>query len=466
MKILRLKSRKMRGGKLVKFLVAFAVLAGGIFGFQYIVNAISITNIVPNTGSVVGGQEVKITGDFTFTPTTLQQITQDYCTNEMSIFPTADSKPDTVTLTDTRNNQEYRIRKLADNKCWMIDNLKFELTDGMKLTPDTTNVKVETTVNLATSGLGVGGNFTTSGYLTADGDGGNVNGTNYDAWRQVNPSDPNMPNSTNCIDNNGAYNADSKTGCGYLYNFYTATAGSAPQTDFDNGKGAGYIAKQSICPAGWKLPNSQNVNDDFGFLDTKYGGTGGYQIGTPAVLDKLWLPTGAWQGAIGGYYYSSLRDQGLHGRYLTSMVYSLNNAYVMYFSSSYVYPSALYSSRFYGFAVRCLVDESHTPAPVVPVVPTVTFGGVAATVVGYSDTSITVVVPEHLAGKVDVIVTRGSESFTLPNAYEYFNVPDVPNTGVSKTSATTTAVQSGLTALIIITIGIVIFVIKQRKARR
>jgi hypothetical protein len=100
------------------------------------------------------------------------------------------------------------------------------------------------------------------------------------------------------------------------------------------------------------------------------------------------------------------------------------------------------------------------------VMPTVTFGGAMATVVSYSDTEIVVKTPEHLAGKVDVVVTRGSESFTLSNAYEYFNVPDVPNTGIAKTSATTTAVQSGLTALIIITIGTVTFVIKHRKARQ
>jgi uncharacterized protein (TIGR02145 family) len=418
---------------LVKFLVAIAVLTGGIFGFQYIVKAISITNVTPNAGSVVGGQEITITGDFTYSP--MQQMTKSFCDNEMSIYPTGDSKPDTMILTDMRDGQDYRIRKLADGKCWMIDNLKLELTDGMVLTPGDTNVAADTTVALATGGLG--GNFTSSGFLTVDNT--NAAGTDYDnynAWRQVDPNE-----TPNCQNNTGtggkAYNDDSATGCGYLYNFYTATASAG-----DNTKTTQYdTVESSICPAGWRLPTGMvagaGTDSDFQNLSVNYGGTGAQQIGASslAVLANLWLSAGAWQGAFGGAYgfASAPVRQGTYGLYWSASVNSAQGVYTTQFYNRGINPGVLNDSRMNGFAVRCLVDENYTPSPVVPVV---TVGGVAATVVSYSDTKIVIKTPPHPAGKVDITVTRGSQAFTLPNVYEYLAtpvvpiVPGVPNTGI------------------------------------
>jgi hypothetical protein len=459
-----LEFRKVKVGNLAKFLIAVTLLTSGIFSIQYLANAFNITDVTPNTGSVIGGQEVTITGDFTYNP--IQQMTADYCTNEMSVFPTGDNKPDTITLTDTRNNQDYRIRKMADGKCWMIDNLKLELTDGMKLTPDDTNVTIDTVVTLATGGLT--GNFTTKNYLTADNS--NTTGTDYDnynAWRQVNPSDPNLADTERCRTNDGVtYNIESKTGCGYLYNYYTATAGTATNVLSNQYS----IASGSICPAGWRLPTgllgAGDKTNDFSTLDIAYGGTGAYQTGTiinpPEVLVDLWWPAGAWQGVFTGTYTNRVRLQGDGGGYLSASIQSARGAYYVSFSGYNIYPGTTATDRNYGFGVRCVVDEDYVPEPVGPVVPTVTVGGVAAQITAWSDTSITFITPVHSAGKVDVVVSRGSQTFTLANAYEYFNVPDVPNTGVSKTSATTTAVQSGLTVLIIIAIGTAIFAIKHK----
>jgi uncharacterized protein (TIGR02145 family) len=450
-----IKPKKLTTRNLAKFLIAFAVLVGGVFGFQYLVNAMAIVDVTPNAGSTAGGQEVMITGDFAIAPA-MQEMSVDYCDNEMSIYPTDDSKPDTVTLTDIRNGQEYRVRKLADGKCWMIDNLKLELTDGMILTPQDTNVTTDTTVALAAGGLT--GNFTTENYLTADNT--NATGTDYDnynAWRQANPNDPNSANTIMCRTDDGlTYNKDSTTGCGYYYNFYTATAGTA-----DNTKITG-TAEGSICPAGWRLPTGA-TSGDFANLDKIYPpGIGDYHT-SDLSLQNLWLSAGAWQGTLGGGYSSTFISQGSAALYWSSSVFSVNNTYYTYFNGGGVRPGTISTARNSGFPVRCIIDENRTPTPVVPVV---TIGGEAAQITAWSDTAITVIAPAHSAGKVDVIVTRGSQTFTLTNAYEYFNVPDVPNTGAAKTSATTTAVQSGLAALIIMTIGTAIFIIRHRKARR
>jgi hypothetical protein len=49
----------------------------------------------------------------------------------------------------------------------------------------------------------------------------------------------------------------------------------------------------------------------------------------------------------------------------------------------------------------------------------VTFGGIAASVVANTPTSITVTVPAHTAGVVDVVVTTAGGSTTLANAYVF-----------------------------------------------
>jgi uncharacterized protein (TIGR02145 family) len=260
--------------------------------------------------------------------------------NTTPTISTTDYTPYTTTLIDIRDDREYRVRKLADGKCWMIDNLMLELQQDMELIPDTTNVGSDTTVTLATGGRN--DNFTTSNYLTVN-NGNSTASPNLDAWRQVDPS-----NTTSCL-NESAYNPNSKTGCGYLYNFYTATAGSAPQSQ-TSGK-----ANYSICPSSWKLPSGLDENGDFGFLSIKYGGTGSYQSGAPEVLTKLWQSAGVWQGAFSGYYDSKIGGQGSIALYWSSSVYSATHSYVMRFESSIVYPVTSYDDRYDGYAVRCLV---------------------------------------------------------------------------------------------------------------
>jgi hypothetical protein len=66
----------------------------------------------------------------------MQTFTQAQCNN----LNTYESK----TLTDNRNNQNYTIRKLPDNKCWMVNNLKLGSTNSeITLTPGDTNITAD-----------------------------------------------------------------------------------------------------------------------------------------------------------------------------------------------------------------------------------------------------------------------------------------------------------------------------------
>ncbi|MDR1300179.1 MAG: fibrobacter succinogenes major paralogous domain-containing protein [Candidatus Nomurabacteria bacterium] len=280
--------------------------------------------------------------------------------NMQNIDVSSWNQGDTGIATDTRNGQEYCIGKLKDNKTWMLDNLKLELKPGMTLTSDTTNVPEfePKTIDFAWGSFTSGTyddstNFVKTGYLTRSGDSSSAS-PNYDAWRQVDPG------STDTTLYGGSRNCDpqgTKINCGYLYNYYTATVGSAAQADYSNGEGRGYIAQQSICPSGWKLPSGQNASGDFGILDNSYkpGGTGSNHSLANPDTQGLWLSAGAWRSAFGGSYVSGLGGQGSGGYYWTSSARSATDVYSTYFDSSNVYSGIRIYDRYGGFAVRCLV---------------------------------------------------------------------------------------------------------------
>lgn len=285
--------------------------------------------------------------------TTMQGLISDIC-NAATYDSTSNGINDnnTVTLIDTRNNQQYNVRKMADNKCWMIDNLKLELTIGMTLTPQDTNVTTDTTVYFTQDGTssgtpltGMTGNFTTSGYMTRYGS-SSESSPSLDNWRQANPS-----NITNCLNNTGtnteyAYSLDSKTKCGYLYNYYTATAGSQPQS-----AGAGY-ASDSICPAGWHLPYNTSTND-FAVLNGYMAGLGASSTDGSYFIN--WLPDGAFQGSLSGIYYSGFQNQGYFGNYWSARASSSTHAYTLYFNYNHARPGSLSHTKYNGYSVRCMI---------------------------------------------------------------------------------------------------------------
>ena len=129
-----------------------------------------------------------------------------------------------ATVVDKRDNKEYTVRYI-NGICTMTQNLDFELTTGMTLSPDTTNVTTTRTLE-------------TVGSLTTN-------------------------------DNAGSYNQvrtarnTSVTGAGLHYNYAAATAGTIM------GDSNTTEATQDICPAGWRLPTSNNGGEQF-ILNNSY----------------------------------------------------------------------------------------------------------------------------------------------------------------------------------------------------
>jgi hypothetical protein len=270
---------------------------------------------------------------------------------------------DTGIATDQRNNQEYCIGKLADDKVWMLDNLKLELgvpnadttKDTTVLEPENTNVDTNTPIYFTQDGTesgvpltGMTGNFTTEGNLTINGN-TSWSRPNYDAWRQTNPSDPTRSDTINCRTNDGVtYNVHSKTGCGYLYNYYTATASSDPQASYPASITSitDYKAPYSICPAGWKLPSGyvtvNDIDNDLPLLSAK--------------MNNPNATTGSIDTTLSGGWNSGFGSQGEFGAFWSSSVFSSYYAFLLYFRDGYVSPYDL-GLRYYGFGVRCVFSS-------------------------------------------------------------------------------------------------------------
>jgi uncharacterized protein (TIGR02145 family)/LPXTG-motif cell wall-anchored protein len=254
-------------------------------------------------------------------PVTMQDMTASYCQNTMTTYD-GTNEDAVVTLNDPRGDgQTYRVAKLADGNCWMLDNLKLGSTSGATaLTPADSNVGANFSLpQLATTG-------------TADAD-------NPGAYGPV-------PGDTGA----GA------TNYGYLYNWSAVTAGESRTSHDGNAGNAPY----SICPANWRLPiGYENTfgDGDPSVLDVAFGGTGvEASSGEPNIAK--WQSGGPFKGTLAGYWSEGFGDQGGGGYLWSSSAYPGNADYALgagFFSAAYVSPVDGVD-RDIGIGVRCLLN--------------------------------------------------------------------------------------------------------------
>jgi uncharacterized protein (TIGR02145 family) len=283
----------------------------------------------------------------------MQEMTPAIC-DSMDLYSSLKLRDDRGTT-----SQYYRVRKMPDNRCWMIDNLKLELYTGMQLKPVDTDVQANTTVTLATGGLT--GNFTTSGYLTVDNTSSiGTQYVNYNAWRQANPSEPVLPGTEFCVARN-FIDPVSTTGCGYLYNWYTTTA-SAGTYD----KNSGYV-ERSICPKGWRLPRggdgTLDQNEVAVLNSAMYDGSTLGSLSNDTNYVKNWWHTGMFAGSRSGIYRSGFSgedaefyEQGAGGFFWSSSAYASNSALYLRFNYNSMSAGVNSNYRATGVAVRCIAS--------------------------------------------------------------------------------------------------------------
>lgn len=242
-------------------------------------------------------------------------------------------------LTDQRDNTTYAIAKLADGKCWMIENLRLDNTANLTISNTNNPLNDGTNVTLKHNYA----DSTTFSTLSSP------NNSTFDT--QTNPDGWCSTNEAACTDQSRIKETPTYNAYGNYYNWYSATAGRGTY-DMTSGDVVG-----DLCPAGWRLPAGRSTGD-FYALNTIIN-NGAYN----SVTKYISFPYNfVFSGYAAGDGYGSYTD---HGEYWTSTAGLTvpereTGGYYFYFYnyySQYVSPGDSASSRYYGHTIRCIANN-------------------------------------------------------------------------------------------------------------
>ncbi len=258
---------------------------------------------------------------------------------------------DTAQLKDVRDGKYYWVAKLADEKCWMTQNLDLDLSeDTLPLTPATSDIASEWTPKNGSTTLYTASIASSATILAND--------TGQRSWslgdyKIINPtvaSDCGYPknDASQCknqftaydipVSANGDENAHYLLGNHYQWNAATAGTGGT----ITSGQAVG-----SICPKGWRLPTAL-ASGDFQELLT----AGNIGVNVPM------LTSAPYYDVRGGYVAqdSSLFEAaGSYGFYWSSTpASSTGTAYALHFGGSNSTTASYVTTRRFGFSVRCI----------------------------------------------------------------------------------------------------------------
>ena len=283
---------------------------------------------------------------------TMQEMTSAICSSVAA--GTTDQ------LRDTRDGKYYWVSKLADGKCWMTQNLDLDLNSSTTpLVPATSDVSASWTPNNGVwdpdTGYEPAYTATTASSSTILADNTGQRSWSLGNYRITNPTTSNdcgypKNDASQCTAQFTAYttpttqnkDANAHYILGNHYQWNAATAGTG-------GTISSGQATSSICPKGWKLPESNS---------TAVGSFGGLINAGSIGTDVAKLTSAPYYFVRGGVIYQAInlfRFAGDQGRYWSSTPHSsgANAYYLGFWSTSSISPSSS-SSRQLGFSVRCI----------------------------------------------------------------------------------------------------------------
>ena len=300
-------------------------------------------------------------------------LSQEICTDKPTI------------IMDQRDEQAYMIQRLADNKCWMLDNLNLDLTDRdvvNNLTNANTNIAAadsEALTYLKNGGAASNNKYASQGleYHNWTGSGMTPESPNASYTQPLaNRSgmcDPSKNSGYPCVgkwqgasyetgtvidtadDSNTKY--DYGPGGYIIGTYYNYCAASAGSYCYNNGSGIGDTTSD-ICPAGWHMPSSNGgSNGDYLTLCTAIKGSacsgGAWNDMTASnntsMQYKLSTPLS------GNYNSGTAYRQGTYDGFWSSSYLSATAMRVLRISSSGVYPQGS-NYRNDGTSVRCVAS--------------------------------------------------------------------------------------------------------------
>ena len=259
-----------------------------------------------------------------------------------SICADVDVIPSTLKVYDNRDNTIYTIGKLADGRCWLLDNLALDLTAAnasTSITTSNTNADANSLTSLFSGNRANGDQYATSGIAVWTSGSSYTAPMIYTEYKNTTKQDDDIE-----IIRNSKY--------GIMYNYCAASAGSycyngdagydRPNTAVD--------AEYDICPAGWRMPTSDVYNaeslPDGGEYQTLYTA---YSNNATNFRSALRLPL----SGLFNFTYASGGSQGSYGNYWSATRYGYINMYLLNVGSGDADPYRNFD-RDMGLAVRCI----------------------------------------------------------------------------------------------------------------
>ena len=266
----------------------------------------------------------------------MQDITANMCADT----PLYSESNTTYTVVDTRDNEEYKVAKLADNNCWMLDNMRLDLTNSTvinSLTTTNTNVDSTSLTSLKSGNRAAGDRYASSG---------------FEIWDSSHTSNPYNQAKANADYKNTVASVTYGSGSGKIGVYYNYCAASAGNYCYNQNAGVDDTstlqdAQYDICPKNWRMPTSTS-SGEYQALLTAYNDN---QTATDSGSLQYNLST-----PLSGYFNSgSAHTQGSYGSFWSSTWgNNANDMRYLYVNTSYAYPSNYYN-RSRGYSVRCLV---------------------------------------------------------------------------------------------------------------
>ena len=258
----------------------------------------------------------------------------------------------TTALTDSRDGNTYAVAKLADGKCWMIENLRLADKDGNNndiiLSSNTHNPSLPLT-NIYDSG-------TTSNHLSPTSSVAYNATTAPEGWCNTdsaacdNQSRLRTDNTVLFTNNTASsYSAESNNYIyGNYYNWYSATGGHGKHGDDYS---SSYNAPGDICPAGWHLPTG-NTTGEYYALNTILNA--GATNSTASNNVRSYPNNFVYSGNVS---YASIRNRYSYGGYWSTSGASSSGVYSMTFGGTYVNPGTSSIFKYAGMVIRCIANN-------------------------------------------------------------------------------------------------------------
>ena len=230
----------------------------------------------------------------------------------------------TTTLIDNRDNEVYAVSKLADGKCWMIDNMRLDLTTTSLATLQG-NTNASTTLTYLKNGGGSSPNAQAA-----------VSKTNW-ANDYVKPY-INVDSKDKVLYRDDTYGVGSGK-VGVYYNYCAASAGSYC---YSGTTGSGN-ASADICPTGWRMPTGGASGEYKALADAYSSNATNFKTALSTLLSGVLNVGIAYSQSMYGYFWSSSYQSysDMHNlRVLPRYIFPQNNG-----------------GRVYGLSVRCVVGS-------------------------------------------------------------------------------------------------------------